>query len=618
VALKSVLEIDVRNEAFARFQTLFNKYQSALEATPGKWQKVGEAQSGLASNFERQTAALMAQAQLAREAAQADEKEAKHLGLSDRLWTSMAKSTKSVAGNIISATGALMRWTGVVSAVGGLLGAGGLWGIDRMAANVSNQRRTGMGLGMSPGEMQAFSINFGRLVDPNSFLETINEARANPAEAWRLSTLGVSTAGSTSEVALRTLDAMRARALATPENQIGLLGQQTGMDVGTDTWRRLHDMSQQEFEAQRAHYAQDVQSFATNPETNRNWQDVTSQFSRAGATLFDAFQTRIGQLAPELTHLSDALTGIGTKLINSPLAKDAVTAVEHGLNWLADKLDSPEFQARIEHFFSEDGPIAMTVRRFSEATGAFIDQVKQDLPAIAQAVHVIAHPKDTAVNWMSREFEKVFRPNDFYRYEATPEELSDFLTHIDRENNLPEGTTARAWQTESSSSFAPKDSPKGAKGPFQFMPRMAAYYRFDPSSFVDSANAFGYNIADIQRRNHWDLAQALAANNKNWGEGNMSWLLKTHPNDWLQYVPKETHDYVEKIAGGDPDIRHKLAAYNFDALDKLTSKDIQRSIQETQVRTREAIANIKPPGLTININQNTGGSTTASVNQLAY
>ncbi|HEY6927216.1 MAG TPA: hypothetical protein VI653_27315, partial [Steroidobacteraceae bacterium] len=358
MALKPIIDIDVRTASFQRFQALWDKYQAALQATPAKWHKVGEAQAGLAANFDRQTASLMAQAQLAREQAEAQDKEGKRLTQSDRLWTSMAKSTKSVTSNIISATGALLRWTGLLSAVGGLLGAGGLFGIDRMAANVANQRRTGIGLGMSPGEQQAFKLNFNRFVDTDSFLETINEARANPAEAWRLATLGVSTSGSTSQVALRALDAMRARARATPESQIGLLGMQTGMDVGTDTWRRLRDSPEDEYQAQRAHYAQDLQSFGTSADTNQAWQNLSSQLSRAGTTLFDAFQTRVGQLAPDLSNLSDKVTKLGTTIINSPLAKDAVTAVGKGLDWLAEKLSSPEFQSKVEGFFSEEGPIA--------------------------------------------------------------------------------------------------------------------------------------------------------------------------------------------------------------------------------------------------------------------
>lgn len=628
MALKPIIDIDVRTGAFLRFQALWDKYQAALAATPGKWQKVNEAQSGLSANFGRQTAALMAQAQLAREQAEALGKESKHLTHSERSWTSIAKSTKLVAGNIISATGALLRWTGVFSAVGGLLGAGGLYGIDRMAANVANQRRTGMGLGMSPGEQQAFKINFGRLVDTDSFLETINEARANPAEAWRLATLGVSTQGSTSEVALRALDAMRARARATPESQIGLLGTQTGMDVGTDTWRRLHDMSQQEYAAQRAHYAQDVENFATSPGTNRAWQDLSSQFSRAGTTLFDAFQTRIGQLAPDLTNLSDKLTKLGVTIINSPLAQDAVTAVGKGLDWLADKLGSPEFQSKVERFFSEEGPVATAVRQFSEMVHVFADELRKDLPVIAQAVHKAAHPYDTSVNWMSHAFTKVFRPDDYYRYDATKEEVSGFLAHVDEANGLPEGTTAKAWQVESSSRFNPPDSPKGAVGPFQLMPRTASYYHSDPHSFVDSAGAFGYIIQDIEKRNHFSLAQALAG--YNWGEGNLSALLKSlkSPDSWLQYVPAETHDYVGKIAGDIPDVREQLKAYNANVAMRQLMDDMQKDWQQaSQESLRSNISAIerslgrKPGesrGIEVTVNNNTGGSATASVNQLAY
>lgn len=611
MALKPIVDIDVRTGSFQRFQVLWDRYQAALTATPGKWHRVGEAQAGLASNFQRQTAALMAQAQLAREQAEADEKQSKSLKQADRLWISMAKSTKSVAGNVVSATTALLRWTGLLSAVGGLLGAGGLFGIDRMAANVANQRRTGMGLGMSPGEQQAFKINFGRMVDTDSFLETINEARANPAEAWRLATLGVSTSGSTSDVALRALDAMRARARATPENQIGLLGTQTGMDVGTDTWRRLHDMSPQEYAAQRAHYAQDLRSFSTSPNTNQAWQDLSSQFSRAGTTLFDAFQTRIGQLAPDLTNLSGKLTKLGTSIINSPFAKDAVTAIGHGLDWLAEKLDSPEFQAKVENFFSEDGPLATAIHRFSDAVGKFVDEVSDDLPLIAKAIHVVAHPLETAeqsdnalirvpakgvdlgLSAIGQEATEIGdlagAAFDRQKFLAHPTKKA-YLSRLDELTStfkLPTDLLRFQWQQESSSTFNPPDSKKGAIGPFQLMPDAAKDIgdRFglpvnprDPLS-----SAFGAAEYDqyLLSRYHGDVKKALAAYDM--GMGKLDAVLKAHPDDWARYLPSETQGYLDSYS-----------------------------------RRQKPGMQAQGSGVRVEINNNTGGSATASVNQLAY
>jgi transglycosylase-like protein with SLT domain len=632
---KSIIDIDLRTESFQRFQTLFGKYQQALAQTPGMWARAGEAQSHLTPAFARQTAALMAQSQLAREAAKADETQAKHLRQSEHLWTSMARSTKSVAGNIISATSALLRWTGVLSAVGGLLGAGGLFGIDRMAASVSNQRRTGMGLGMSPGEMQAFSINFGRIVDPDSFLEKINEARANPGEAWRLATLGVSTAGSTSDVAVRALDAMRARALATPESQLGFLDSQTRMDQGVDVWRRLHDMSREEYAAQRAHYAQDVISFATSPGTNRALQDLSTQFHRSGTTLFDAFQTRIGQLAPDLTNLSDKLTKLGTKIIDSPLAQDAVTAVGHGLDWLAGKLGSPEFQEKVERLFSKDGPIATAAHEFSDGVRRFTTEVGEDLPAISKVLHALLHPLSDSTPWSSylgKSFENLsnwLSPNPT-SITSNIDSYRDYLSRLDRHFDLPGGLLEKVFQAESSSNLYPKKSPKGAIGAFQFMPGVATAEGFDPNDPVQSANHAGKLLAQY-RDKYDDLGKVLAANN--WGPAKLDALLRFHPNDWLSYagadgLPAETRDYIGKIGGDDPEIRKQLQRYNLNVSMKAVmadmEKDWQRSTQESLRANISSIfsslqsKNSRQLGIAVTVNNNTGGDATVAVSQLAH
>ena len=67
---------------------------------------------------------------------------------------------------------------------------------------------------------------------------------------------------------------------------------------------------------------------------------------------------------------------------------------------------------------------------------------------------------------------------------------------------------------------------------------------------------FIYNNRITQHDNQVEhLARTLAA--YNWGFGNLSANLKEHPDNWLQYAPKETRDYVNFILYGD-DIDSRL------------------------------------------------------------
>src|ERR1700719_1657048 len=134
MTLRSILSVDVDDSRFKQFQTLFDKYQAQLAKTPAAWGKVSKENQAVAGQFQKMTAALMAQSTLNREQAESGKNQVKTLSQSERLWISMSRSTKDVSKNIGSATTSLLRWTGVLGGVSGLLGAGGLFGIDRMAA----------------------------------------------------------------------------------------------------------------------------------------------------------------------------------------------------------------------------------------------------------------------------------------------------------------------------------------------------------------------------------------------------------------------------------------------------------------------------------------------------
>lgn len=530
MAVKSVIDIDLKDEKFQQFTERWEKYQSALTKLPGAWADISKEQGKGASELERMTAALLAQNELLHAEQDADEKRLKRLTASERLWTSMAKSSASMAKNVLDISGKILGWGSLIA--GGLLG-GSLFGIDRMARDVSNSRRSAMGLGLSIGEQKSFNVNFERLMDPD-FLSQVAEMKMDPSKAGPLYTMGVGTGGSTEDTAIALIKAMREKALATPVGQLGLLDAMTGLSAGTEEWRRLHDMKAPEFNSLIAGNRRDIGGLGIGEGTAKGWQDFTTQMERAGGTIFKVFVQGLAPLSGPLTHLSAAFTGFVTRLFpasgDGPVQK-GIENLGHWIDGLSGKLSAPEFLSSVDKFMSSTGQLAGAI---------------QDL---ADFIHTAAHPIDAASNkasgWMS-SFKEWLQPTPA-GVTSSEKSYLDYLGRKDMQYGFPSGLLEKLHIQESGGSLYPKNSPKGAIGAFGFMPDTAKQYGIDPHDPVASAHAGPQYLYDLEQKYKGDLAKALAA--YNWGQGNLDKDIAAHGKDWGNFAPKETQDYVRKIGG---------------------------------------------------------------------
>ena len=84
-------------------------------------------------------------------------------------------------------------------------------------------------------------------------------------------------------------------------------------------------------------------------------------------------------------------------------------------------------------------------------------------------------------------------------------------------------------------------SPKGAKGPFQFMDATAKQYNVNPFDLTSSATGAARMFSDLLKTHNGDLDKALAS--YNWGQGNVA-------RKGLDKAPKETRDYIAKVKQG--------------------------------------------------------------------
>ena len=526
MALKSILSIDVDDAKFAAFKANFDKYNAALAKQSEMWAKAGKSQTEIASHWQKLTAKMMAQQNAKKETDDEGKKAVTNWRQGEALWTSMQRNTKDVAKNIAGATTSLLRWTGILSAVSGLFGAGGLYGINRMAANVSGKRESAMGRGLSIGEQSAFTTNFARMFGGNAdpFLSNVNEMMSDPRKSWSLATLGVNNNGSTEDVAINLLKAMRQRARATDDKNLGMLDTQTGVGAGTQVWRTLHDMSDKEFEGQLAKNKRDVSALGVGDSTAQAWQNFTDQMHRAGDQIENVFVNKLVPLSGPLQRLSGAAVHLVGTIMDSGMLKDGINSLAGWVDHFAKTIQSGEFEA--------------SVKNFIDGVGGMADKLKQ-----------LTHPK----SWTDDAFVSGSLPDmiaNYFKFKGTPYEGMD-----------PEmfggGTSLANAGKHWFSAFHSRSQDAALGLPEGTIRRLSGY---DPEMFggggtagEDRRNSIGKYIEGLEHKyRNWtdtddapSVAKAMAAYSM--GQQQFDSVLAAHPTDWQKNITPDAQRLVVTI-----------------------------------------------------------------------
>lgn len=559
MTVKSILDIDVNDSKFKAFKEQFDKYQAALAKSPNAWKAVNKETAAVGKSFEKMAQSLLDQGRSRGAIEDSARKQDRSLTRSDQLWTSIAKKTKTIAGDILSATRSLLSWTGILTGIGGLLGAGGLFGLDKLGANVSNQRRSSSGLGLSIGQQKAFQTNFSRVVDPDAFLGWINQIETDPTKAWSAYALGAAPTGNTEKDAVRILKALRSKAQATPTSQLGLLPGQFGLSgVGEEDLRRLKSMSGGEFNQLLAGNQKDIGSLGINDNVAKRWQDFTTQMERAGSTIFKVFVNGLVPLTGPLEHLSQGLV----HFVEILMRKDGI--VEQGINKLAGWLES--FAGNLG---SDEWTTAFT--KFTSSIGD-----------LADLIHTVAHPLDTVGSWGGKKLTGLsqWAAPDPGVVTSSVGEYKKYLGRLDSKYGFRDGLLEQVFKQESGERLYPTKSSKGAIGAFQFMPDTAKDLGVNPFDPLQSANGAAKYLFGLEQK-YGNEKRALAA--YNWGQGNVDKSLAgafdyqgtRRPQGWL---PTETQGYAGI----------------------------------------SSLMQAKSPGVAIQIYNNTGGSANVVASQLAH
>lgn len=404
MATKSIHDIEINDEAFKRFSELFANYAALLAKTPNQWHQVSQgvtqAAAAAAQVNTAATSAATATAAVGAGAATAATGAAvlnanltaaattaatlgtafhqnniflqqsnsylnqlpavgRAVASQSTFWASIAKDTKTFAANIGNATTSLLRWASITGVISGLVGGGGLFGIDRLAVAAGDQRRSALGLGVNPGQQSSFGINFGRYVDANRVLGDVNEAQTDVSKSVRLTALGISPNGAdgkaknTADLAAEYLDKLKTLVDKTPFALLrNVLDANQQQNVPTQEAERLRNIPRGEFNLTQQQNRTDAAALALSSGTQKAWSDLQQQLERAGATIEKTLIVGLVGLAGPIGHLSASVTDLIATLSNSPEIKKWLDSIAGGIEIFAKEVGTPEFQRGVESFVS--------------------------------------------------------------------------------------------------------------------------------------------------------------------------------------------------------------------------------------------------------------------------
>lgn len=391
MAAKSIIEVDVNDEKFLSFMDKFNEYQAALEELPEAWrasaQGIGDSAretSKASSEAEGMTKAFldgvdalnMMVNNLDRINTSLDDANKRQSDLnkktagSSSIFGKLEKDSKEFAGHIKDATVSLLSWGGIVGLFTGVLGAGGLFGINRLASTASAQRFTSMGLNTSIGALDSTAINYQRAVaNPTATLGAIRDTQADLSQRWKFQAMGINNPDRSPDQLLpEMIRAARSIFTQTGGTLQGANAYGLTSFFSIDDLNRFKNMSDAEIDAMEKRAKRDAQLLQITDEQARQWQDFNIQLDYSSQSIKNTFIRGLGPLTPGLTKLSDALSGAIDTVLQSPELGKWIDGLAGGIQRFGDYLASPDFKNDVENFM-------VKVEKLGKVIGKVVDWI---------------------------------------------------------------------------------------------------------------------------------------------------------------------------------------------------------------------------------------------------
>lgn len=371
MAFKSVYEIEVDDSGFAAFKQKYDAYQKQVAGVQSKWQDIEAQTKAISLNLKRM--AKTTEKVSPKKWFDMSKQVAQFSQAASVSWGLIKSSSLNVLKNLERGTSNLLKWGTITALVGGPLGtATGLYGIDRLANTVLQQRRTAMGQGLSYGASASANTNLSQISQPGSMLGNLAQVRFNQYSDQRqaLVNMGISQeliAKGGPELTDAYLVKLRELAQSTPESQTVPYLMNT-LKVGSisslEEVNQYRGVSKSEFDDVRKRAREQAASIDPGSDAARTWARFYIGLQNARDVIEAVFVKALTPLIEPLSKLKDAVLNAFSYLADQGIIKEWVESFASGIEWLAKNIDTDAFRERIESFVEGVGAIAESIGRF--------------------------------------------------------------------------------------------------------------------------------------------------------------------------------------------------------------------------------------------------------------
>lgn len=439
---KSIVEIDVQDEKFLSFLEKFSEYKKALEDLPEQWrgaaQGIGESaketervrngteavtkafNDGVASIASINDGLDRLNGNLEKANKSQSQLNKKSSGARKSL-NQASKDAKSLAGHIKDATTSLLSWGAVLGLFSGLAGAGGLWGINRLAGNVSAQRFTALGLGTTAGGLSSSAINYQKaLGNPTGTLGAIRDAQLDLGKRWQFNAMGINNPNQDPAKLLpEMIRSARDIFVRNGSTQQGAEAYGLTNFFTLDDLNRFKNMSDAEIDAMAKQAQKDTQRLQLTDQQLKQWTDFNVQLDRSKAGIEKTFILGLSPLTPQLTKLSDAFSGAIETVLKSPELGNWIEDLSNGISKFSKYLVSPDFKEDVKDFMTGIKNMHTSIEKFTGGIDGIIKKSKW-LTSSAPGNEAADKVKD-ATGFDPRSIGEFIKKH-------TPDEVKNFLT----------------------------------------------------------------------------------------------------------------------------------------------------------------------------------------------